>query len=110
MNYERWEAILKKEVNVDHIEEGTRLWFEYVQNFTESTESLEWTTKEYVDSWRQMSESKSSFPGICAAHIKCLTASSKTADIVSKLALIPLITGYAPTAWKKWIACMIPKK
>lgn len=49
-------------------------------------------------------------PGLQIAHIKCLTPDSVAADVVSKLALIPLLCGYAPWHWKIGIDSMIPKK
>jgi len=57
-----------------------------------------------------MSEEKTTMPGIQVAHIKCLNPESKAADVISKLALIPLMTGYSPQHWKKGIDSMIPKK
>jgi len=57
-----------------------------------------------------MDEDKSSLPGIQAAHIKSIAPESPAADVVSWLALIPLLTGYAPLTWKRGIDSMIPKK
>lgn len=49
-------------------------------------------------------------PGIQVAHIKCLDHESTSADIISKLALIPLMVGYSPITWRTGIDSMIPKK
>jgi hypothetical protein len=57
-----------------------------------------------------MSETKTSMPGIQAAHIKSIDPTTEAADVFSWMALIPLITGYAPNKWKKGIDSMIPKK
>jgi hypothetical protein len=57
-----------------------------------------------------MSEDKSSLPGIQAAHLKSVDPSSKAADAISWMALIPLITGYVPINWKRGVDSMIPKK
>ena len=57
-----------------------------------------------------MKEDKASLPGIHAAHMKCLDNTTKAAEVISRLALIPLLTGYAPKQWKKGLDSMIPKK
>ena len=57
-----------------------------------------------------MSETKSSMPGIHAAHIKCIDPKTEAADVFPWMALIPLLTGYALEKWKKGIDSMIPKK
>ena len=111
MEYDTWEKLLRKEIQVpEDLEEGTRLWFEAVQNFDDDPVTIEWTTEEYFQSWKLMSEDKSSLPGIQAAHIKSVDPLSKAADVISKMALIPLLTGYAPKNWKRGIDSMIPKK
>ena len=111
MEYDIWEKLLRKEIQVPaELEEGTRLWFEAVQNFDDDPVTIEWTTEEYFQSWKLMSEDKSSLPGIQAAHIKSVDPLSKAADVISKMALIPLLTGYAPKNWKRGIDSMIPKK
>lgn len=46
-----------------------------------------------------MSEKKTTIPGIQVAHIKCMDTNSCAADIISKLALIPLLTGYLPNIY-----------
>jgi hypothetical protein len=44
-------------------------------------------------------------------HIKCLDSSSSAAEVISKLALIPLMVGYSPRTWhSNGIDSMIPKK
>jgi hypothetical protein len=111
MEYEKWEKLLKKEINIpDRLEEGTRLWFEAIQDFSDDPFEIEWTTEEYFDGWKAMSEDKSSLPGIQAAHLKSVDPSSKAADTISWMALIPLITGYVPLHWKRGVDSMIPKK
>ena len=57
-----------------------------------------------------MKEDKASLPGIHATHMKCLDSANKAAEVISRLALIPLLTGYAPKQWKKGLDSMIPKK
>ena len=111
MEYEKWEKILKKEIDLpEDVEEGTRLWYEYIQNFDENTDDITWTTEEYCDSWKKMQEDKASLPGIHSAHMKCLDSTTAAAEVISRLALVPLLTGYAPTQWKKGLDSMIPKK
>ena len=112
MNFERWESILRKEVLLptQDLEEGTRLWFEYMQQYEDKPMDIQWTPEEYCESWSKMPEDKSCLPGIHTAHIKCIDFESKAAEVMSRLALIPLITGYAPQYWKQGIDSMIPKK
>jgi hypothetical protein len=111
MEYEQWEKLLRKEIKIpDGLEEGTRLWFEAIQDFSDEPFEIEWTTDEYFEGWKAMSEDKSSLPGIQAAHLKSVDPSSKAADVISWMALIPLITGYAPELWKRGVDSMIPKK
>jgi hypothetical protein len=57
-----------------------------------------------------MKEDKITIPGIQVAHIKCLEHTSVAANIISKLALIPLLVGYSPSTWRCGIDSMIPKK
>ena len=112
MDYAKWESILKKEVSLQdlEVEEGTRLWFDFIQCYEDKPEPITWTTEEYCESWAKMPENKSCLPGIHTVHIKCLDPSSPAAEVMSRLALIPLLTGYAPQRWKKGIDSMIPKK
>jgi hypothetical protein len=69
-----------------------------------------WTPQEYHDSWARIDENKSTLPGIQVAHIKSLNADSKSLQVLSSLALIPLMVGYSPKTWRKGIDSMIPKK
>jgi len=111
MDFDKWEEILKKAIKLpDDLEEGTQIWYDYIQNYDDNPEKITWTTEEYCDSWRQMKEEKGSLPGIHSAHLKCLDHTSKAAEVISRLALVPILTGYAPTQWKKGIDSMIPKK
>lgn len=57
-----------------------------------------------------MKEEKITLRGIQVAHIKCMDRESLAASVISKLALIPLMTGYSPSTWRKGIDSMIPKK
>ena len=111
MEYKEWEKLLKKEIKIpENLEEGTRLWFEAMQNFSDDPFEVDWTTEEYFEGWKVMSEDKSSLPGIQAAHLKSIDPTTKAADIISWMALIPLITGYVPKTWKRGVDSMIPKK
>lgn len=111
-DFKRWEEILKGLVVLPpDIDEGLQLWF----NFITSTErhdmtEFRWTTEEYCESWRKMKEEKTTLPGIQVAHLKSLDSSSCAADVMSKLSMIPLLTGYSPSTWRKGIDSMIPKK
>ena len=111
MDYDKWEQILRKEINLpDEVEEGTKLWYDYIQDYNEDTEDITWTTEEYCKSWKKMKEDKASLPGIHTAHMKYLDSATKAAEVISRLALIPLLTGYAPKQWKKGLDSMISKK
>ena len=112
MEYDKWEKILRKEVELptEGVEEGTQLWYNYIQSYKDTPMDLRWTTEEYCESWAKMKEDKSCIPGIHTVHIKCLDPQSQAATIMSRLALIPLLTGYAPRRWKEGIDSMIPKK
>lgn len=111
MEYDTWEKLLKSEIEIpEDLEEGTKLWFKAMQEPDDEAPEIEWTTKEYFVGWKKMSEDKSSLPGIQAAHIKCVNYKTKAAEVISKMALIPLISAYAPKAWKKGTDSMIPKK
>ena len=106
MEYDKWEKLHKKEIELpSDMEEGTRLWFEAIQNFDDNPKAIEWTTEEYFEGWK-MSEAKSAL----SVHLKSVDPKSKAADFISWMALIPLITGYAPKQWKRGIDSMIPKK
>lgn len=80
MEYDTLDKLLRGQVQLpSDMEEGTRLWFEAIQeNFVEDEDfSIEWTTREYFENWAKMSEDKSSLPGIHAAHIKCVNYESE---------------------------------
>ena len=101
MDYEKWEKILRKEINLPQdVEEGMRLWYDCKQNYEESIE-INWTTEEYCKSWKKMSEEKASLPGIHPAHLKCLDSSTEAAEVISRLALVPLLTGMHTNNEKK---------
>ena len=113
MDFEAWDRVLRGLITLpeEGVEEGTRLWYDYItkDNDIEPID-ITWTTEEYFDSWSKMPETKSCLPGIHTVHLKCIDPKSKSADVMSKLALIPLITGYTPKSWKTGIDSMIPKK
>jgi hypothetical protein len=112
MHFDKWEEILKGKITLpeEGIDEGTRLWYNYVSSQELSDFKLSWTTEEYFDSWTKMKEDKSSAPGIHIGHIKCIDPASDAAFVVSTLALLPLQSGYAPALWRVGIDSMIPKK
>ena len=67
MDFETWEVILTGSVTLptEGIEEGTRLWFEYVTSQTVRPDiTISWTPKEYFEGWKKMKEGKGSAPGI----------------------------------------------
>lgn len=111
-DFDKWEEILKGMVSLpEDVEEGLKLWFKYITGVQRhSPMDFHWTTEEYCSSWSKMKEEKNTLPGILVAHIKCLNPASNAADIISKLALIPFLTGYSPRTWRKGIDSMIPKK
>ena len=113
MDFDKWDAILRGAIKLpeEGIEEGTRLWYDYIVGREQiETPIFTWTTEEYFESWSKMPETKSCLPGIHTVHIKCIDHTTPSANVISKLALIPLVTGYAPLRWKQGIDSMIPKK
>jgi hypothetical protein len=112
LDFEKWEEILKGKIDLpkEGIEEGTRIWYQYISTQELSEFSISWTTEEYFTSWNKMKEDKSSAPGIHIGHIKCIGPTSNAAYVVSTLALLPLQTGYASALWRIGIDSMIPKK
>jgi len=112
MEYEKWEEILRGNVSLpeEGIEEGTRLWYEYISSQQLRDFIITWTPEEYFESWKKMKEDKSSAPGIHMGHLKCIDPCSPAGYVVSMLALLPLQTGYAPTRWRTGIDSMILKK
>jgi hypothetical protein len=97
-HFDKWEAILKGSIRLPaDVDEGLRLWYDYITNVPKHTMSnFCWTTEEYFESWTKMLEEKTTLPGIQVAYIKCIDPTSKAAEVISKLALIPLLTGYSP--------------
>lgn len=112
MDYVKWEEILRGTVSLpeEGIEEGTRLWYDYISSQQLRDHIITWTPEEYFNSWKKMKEDKSSAPGIHMGHLKCIDPGSPAGYVVSMLALLPLQTGYAPTRWRIGIDSMIPKK
>ena len=48
MQYDEWEKVLRKEISIpENLEEGTRLWFEAIQNFQDDPIEIDWTSEEY---------------------------------------------------------------
>jgi len=60
MEFEKWEEILKGGITLptEGVEEGTRLWYQFIstQEIVEFT--IDWTPEEYFESWKKMSEDK----------------------------------------------------
>jgi len=111
-DFTKWEQILTGRVALPNdIDEGLFIWYNYITRLERHPPiDITWTTEEYINSWAKMNENKTTIPGIQVAHIKCLETTSLSADVISKLALIPLLTGYSPETWRKGIDSMIPKK
>ena len=80
-DYEKWEKILKGEIKLptENIEEGTRLWFDFMSRGELEDIDLRWTTQEYFKSWKKMPEDKGSAPGWSFAHIKSVCPTSQAA-------------------------------
>ena len=57
-----------------------------------------------------MKETTTSLPGPAFSHFKAASVHSVAEEIYSTLAMIPLLFGFAPTAWCQSVAAMIPKK
>lgn len=111
-DFDKWEEVLRGCITLPQdVDEGLQIWYDYITSTQQhGTNRLLWTTQEYCESWSKISENKSTLPGIEVAHIKSLNYTSIAADVISKLALIPLIVGYSPHTWRKGIDSMIPKK
>ena len=112
-NFKLWEDILNEKYEVEGLsnaEEGTKLFIKYLQSMKQQETKITWSQQDYIESWKHMSEEKSSYPGIATAHMKCIHPDSLAARVASALALIPFITGYCPKYWKVGIDSMIPKK
>ena len=111
-DFNKWEEILKGLINlpVEGLEEGTKLWFEFMKSPTHQAFEIDWTAKEYFDGWKKMKEETVSAPGWHFSHLKSIDPNSDTGEVVSKLALLPLKTGYVPQEWRYGIDSMIPKK
>lgn len=111
-DFQKWESILSGLIALpDEVDEGLEVWYKFVTSTKkyDITEFI-WTTEEYCKSWNKMKEDRTTLPGIQVAHMKCLDPSTQAADIMSKLSLIPLLTGYSPKTWRQGIDSMIPKK
>ena len=111
-DYEKWETILRKQVQLpSDVDEDVQMWYAYITQVEKHTAAdFTWTTYEYIHSWKKMKEETSTLPGIQVAHIKCLDPDTDAANVMSKLALIPLMVGYSPKNWRNGIDSMIPKK
>jgi len=66
--------------------------------------------EEYCNSWKKMQEDKASLPGMHSAHMKCLDSTTAAAEVISRLALVPLLTGYAQTQWNLGLDSMTEKR
>ena len=58
-NIERCEELAQGKYTPSDIEEGTKLWFERINEIPINDKKITWTTDEYIDSWRIMDEKKS---------------------------------------------------
>ena len=54
MAFEKWEEILKGTIKIpeEGIEEGSRLWFNYIRSQKIENIDINWTTKEYFGGWK----------------------------------------------------------
>ena len=57
-----------------------------------------------------MKEETTSAPGPSFSHYKATDKDSIAAAVHASLAIAPLLLGFAPSAWCKAVAAMIPKK
>jgi hypothetical protein len=69
-DFNKWEEILKGLINLpeEGIEEGTKLWFEFIKSPTHQAFEIDWTAKEYFDGWKKMKEKKVLAPGWHFSH------------------------------------------
>ena len=112
-DFKKWKAIVDGTLNLPPdfpAEQGTILWIQKIQNMKTSANPTTWTPDEYTEGWKRMKEHTTSAPGPAFSHYKAVAAGSKAASVHSNLGLAPLLLGFAPTAWCRAVAAMIPKK
>ena len=114
LQYEKWESILTGEIQLPpDLEKGTRLWFQKMADTATTLPPfpIPTDTDSYLDSWKKMKETTSSYPGLHFGHFK---AASRTTPLAasthSMLAAIPILTGYSPLRWRKCTDAMLRKK
>ena len=90
--------------------QGTKLWIRKIQSMKTEATPTNWIPDEYTEGWRNMKENMISAPGTSFSHYKAAEKDSTASVVHSSLAIAPLLLGFAPTAWCKAVASMIPKK
>jgi hypothetical protein len=65
-DFNKWEEILRGTIDLpEDVDESLQLWFKYITNIKQHEPSdFTWTTEEYFDSWKKISEDKITIPGI----------------------------------------------
>ena len=112
-DFSKWTNIVEGNLHLPPdfpAEQGTKLWIHKIQSMKTTANDTSWTPEEYADGWKRMNENTTSAPGPSFSHYKAAQPNSQAATIHSLLALAPLLLGFAPTAWCKAVASMIPKK
>ena len=112
-DFDRWDQIVDGIIVLPpyfETEDGTRLWFQKIQSIPIQEGKTEWSTEEYVRSWKKMKETTTSLPGPAFGYFKAALVHSIAAKIYSSLALIPLLLGFAPKEWCQSVTAMIPEK
>ena len=111
-DFDTWEKILKGQVQLpeEGVEEGTRLWFNFMTTAYPEEIEIEWTPKEYFEGWRKMKENTGCLPGWTFAHMKSIAHDSLAGEVISLLSLIPLQIGFAPEEWKTGLKLYDPKE
>ena len=110
---EKWEKIVGGTLTLPStFDKDVREWLQYIQLTMPPTspDPIQWTHREYYDSWRIMKEDTGTGPGPSFAAMKSIECDSIANKATSIIALVPLQTGLLPQSWLQAIELLIPKK
>ena len=112
-DFKKWNQIVEGTLNLPRefpADRGTYLWIKKIQSMKTTEKRTSWTPDEYVEGWKRMKEHTTSAPGPAFSHYKAVLTGSTAATVHSTLGIAPLLLSFAPSAWCKAVAAMIPKK
>ena len=111
-NYEQWEKLIEGTIDLpDGLEEGTRRWLEKFKGIKIEDPEIQISTEDYIKGWNKVREHTSCAPG--GIHFGTFKASrwcDIAAELHTRLARIPIKTGYTPEQWTYSVDSMLPKK